>query len=397
MPESRIGSVALFAGFAVVGLLILKLRRVSRKLKASQKEVQRLKNELRRSAQSLRHMEPPETIDMKLVEPKLYAALRRQNPELPLVHSPNRTESLWSHFDSAYRSAVDHDGGLADFFASIHMLVCKFCELNADDFKWQNDHDHKSDAASMQLFWHRVQMSMSAKTPQEARQAPMPEIRSGQLFCKVLEYDLLSRRSKILSEISASYGASPRVSVARGDGPPSIGGSTAWLATALQTSRLQLFKYTHSSTSPRRPANELNDSVSILTVINNYMLRPHSKAAIDLFAAGGYLLARALTRQIVDQPPEVLPEFLYKGLKLSPESLSTVKTDDFWGNTLKLQFQSSVFFIATSSLPAALAPSPGETASQICFNFLRSMAWCRRKRAFDRRHLGLSQRADFPG
>jgi hypothetical protein len=35
-------------------------------------------------------LQPPETIDMSLIDPKLYAALRRQRPELPIVPNPNR-------------------------------------------------------------------------------------------------------------------------------------------------------------------------------------------------------------------------------------------------------------------------------------------------------------------
>jgi hypothetical protein len=74
-------------------------------------QVQRLKDELRKHVQSSRRMEVaapsdafealimvtslylqvPETIDMKLVDPTLYAVLRQQQPELPFVHRPNRT------------------------------------------------------------------------------------------------------------------------------------------------------------------------------------------------------------------------------------------------------------------------------------------------------------------
>jgi hypothetical protein len=74
-------------------------------------QVQRLKDALRRSAKMSRLLEvrapqgslialfclaaltllqPPETIDMSLIDPKLYAALRRQRPELPIVPNPNR-------------------------------------------------------------------------------------------------------------------------------------------------------------------------------------------------------------------------------------------------------------------------------------------------------------------
>ncbi len=43
------------------------------------------------------------------------------------------------------------------------------------------------------------------------------------------------------------------------------------------------FRYTHSSSSPRRPANELNQSVTLLALLNDHMLRPHTKAAIGTF------------------------------------------------------------------------------------------------------------------
>jgi hypothetical protein len=77
---------------------------------------------------------------------------------------------------------------------------------------------------------------------QEARQSPLPDIRSGQLFCKVitsphhhlptsalrmqapcsiliveqvLEFEILSRRSKLLPDVAAQRGASPRGSIVR--------------------------------------------------------------------------------------------------------------------------------------------------------------------------------------
>jgi hypothetical protein len=72
-------------------------------------------------------------------------------------------------------------------------------------------------------------------------------------------------------------------------------------------------------------------------------------------------LARALARLIVDQPSEVLPELLFKGLRVNPEALDMFKADDFWGKSLQMHFQSPVFFVATASLSAALAQSPGDT------------------------------------
>ena len=73
----------------------------------------------------------------------------------------------------------------------------------------------------------------------------------------------------------------------------------------------------------------------------------------DLFCAGGYILARALTRLVTDQTPDILPELLYRGLKLSPECLTLARSDAFWDTTLRLQFQSQAFVTASSWLAAA--------------------------------------------
>ncbi len=78
---------------------------------------------------------------------------------------------------------------------------------------------------------------------------------------------------------------------------------------------------------------------------------PHPVA--DLFCAGGYILARALTRLVTDQTPDILPELLYRGLKLSPECLTLARSDAFWETTLRLQFQSQAFVTASSWLAAA--------------------------------------------
>jgi hypothetical protein len=82
--------------------------------------------------------------------------------------------------------------------------------------------------------------SLFCPSIQEARQSPLPDIRSGQLFCKVitsppspnlgtppagtirilillqvLEFEILSRRLKFLPDVAAQRGASPRGSIVR--------------------------------------------------------------------------------------------------------------------------------------------------------------------------------------
>ena len=102
---------------------------------------------------------------------------------------------------------------------------------------------------------------------------------------------------------------------------------------------------------------------------------------------------RALTRLIIDQPPDVLPEFLYKALKLSPELLSAVKSDEIWGKSSQLQ--SPVFLIATSSLSDAVAQSPGLSPHNNYYSpfFFEWLVWCRCKCAIRRRHHCISRLA----
>jgi hypothetical protein len=73
------------------------------------------------------------------------------------------------------------------------------------------------------------------------------------------------------------------------------------------------------------------------------------------------VLARTLTRLVAEQPVDVLPEFLYKGLSVSAERLAVIKADHYWDKSLQLQFQSPVFMTASSSLSRAVQ-IPG-----ICF------------------------------
>ena len=76
--------------------------------------------------------------------------------------------------------------------------------------------------------------------------------------------------------------------------------------------------------------------------------------ASDLYCAGGYVLARNLARLVAEQPVDVLPEFLYKGLCISAERLAVIKADEFWDKCLQLHFQSPVFMTASSSLSRAV-------------------------------------------
>ncbi len=39
----------------------------------------------------IRVLQPPSTIAFNLIDPKLYAALRRQRPDLPAIYKPNRS------------------------------------------------------------------------------------------------------------------------------------------------------------------------------------------------------------------------------------------------------------------------------------------------------------------
>lgn len=94
----------------------------------------------------------------------------------------------------------------------------------------------------------------------------------------------------------------PYVRVTHGDqvrAAADFGGTATWIATAVQTSSVQLFKcvylspcssslyfcnimpmFTHTGGSPRRPSHELNESASLLGIVNDSMLRQHTKAAI---------------------------------------------------------------------------------------------------------------------
>ena len=124
----------------------------------------------------------------------------------------------------------------------------------------------------------------------------------------------------------------------------------------------------------------------MMSLINDYILRHHSKNSIgrclfsehfhvtsptglhaaDLYCAGGYILARTLARLIVEQPPDILPEVLYKGLCVSAEYLSMIKTDDYWENSLQMHFQSPIFLTASASLSSAVQASGMHT-----FTFFR--------------------------
>jgi hypothetical protein len=79
----------------------------------------------------------------------------------------------------------------------------------------------------------------------------------------------------------------------------------------------------------------------------------------ELFCVGGYVLARAVARFVLEQPPDCLPEFLYLGRNVSEERLTMTKADAFWEKTLAMHFQSPVFMSATPSLSAA-HQAPGE-------------------------------------
>jgi hypothetical protein len=64
-------------------------------------------------------------------------------------------------------------------------------------------------------------------------------------------------------------------------------------------------RYTHSSTSPRRPLHEMHERVTVLSIINDHMLRHHTTAAIGaqrLFARKMIARSHADVRQICTVP-----------------------------------------------------------------------------------------------
>jgi hypothetical protein len=65
----------------------------------------------------------------------------------------------------------------------------------------------------------------------------------------------------------------------------------------------------------------------------------------------------------VEQPPDILPEFLYKGLSVSAETLGMIKADDYWENSLQMHFCSPVFSTASASLSSAVQASGMHTLS----------------------------------
>ena len=84
---------------------------------------------------------------------------------------------------------------------------------------------------------------------------------------------------------------------AAGAAAADYGGTSTWIATALQSSSVQLLKYaqppsrpfffaticcmyTRTGGSPRRPSHELQDGISVLGLLNDHMLRAHTQAAI---------------------------------------------------------------------------------------------------------------------
>ena len=106
---------------------------------------------------------------------------------------PQRSTSIWNAFETQYADEIDRDRSLNEVLNSVYSLVRKFVEINSRDYWWQVQPDVDPTQTEDADFWKRVGAAL--RNEEGSR---MPVIRSGKLFCKVLEYQALNLQADIL-------------------------------------------------------------------------------------------------------------------------------------------------------------------------------------------------------
>jgi hypothetical protein len=191
---------------------------------------------------------------------------------------------------------------LTEVLNSVYALVRKFVEINSADYWWETQRDVDPDQTENADFWARVGAALR-------NEGAMPDIRSGKLFCKVLEYQALNLQADTL--LNTADREQPMFwkkhqFFARLRAQCDFAGNTSWIATTIYTSDIRLQKHI---LSPNRD----DGGVKFYSILNRHMLMTHNENALDMFCSGGYRLVRCMARLIHDVDGEVkIPNFLFR-------------------------------------------------------------------------------------
>jgi hypothetical protein len=191
---------------------------------------------------------------------------------------------------------------LTEVLNSVYALVRKFVEINSADFWWQTQPDVDPTQTENADFWTRVGAALRNEPGSR-----MPDIRSGKLFCKVLEYQALNLQADILVAMAEGGPMFQRARfLARLRAQCDFAGNTSWIATTIYTSDIRLQKHVLSPTKD-------DGGVKFFSILNRHMLMTHNAKALDMFCSGGYRLVRCMARLIHDVDGEVeIPNFLFR-------------------------------------------------------------------------------------
>ena len=180
---------------------------------------------------------------------------------------------------------------------SVYSLVRKFVEINSADYWWETQPDVDPTQTENADFWALVGAALR-------NEGGMPDIRSGKLFCKVLEYQALNLQADTL--LNTADREQPwfrrHQFFAKLRAQCDFAGNTSWIATTIYTSDICL----HHNFGD-------GGAVKLYNILNYHMLMTHNANALDMFCSGGYRLVRCMARLIHDVHGEVeIPNFLFR-------------------------------------------------------------------------------------